>query len=59
MPAHPEDLIKHNCIALGEIPKDRKWKFQHQKQVIKINVQGRLLLTTVKFVKRQCYRILA
>lgn len=44
MPAHPGDLIKHNCIVLGEIPKDREWKFQHQKQVIKINVQGTFIV---------------
>jgi DNA-binding transcriptional LysR family regulator len=39
-PVHPNELKDHNCIVLGEVTKDRQWKFQHEKQVCEINVQG-------------------
>ena len=53
-PAHPSELIQHNCIVLGEIPKDREWKFQalplslSSKQtlndIVEVNVQGTFIV---------------
>lgn len=41
VPKHPEDLIQHDCIDLGESRSDREWTFQQTGQIVKIKVQGR------------------
>ncbi|MFM2587380.1 LysR family transcriptional regulator [Vibrio sp. TBV020] len=39
-PIHPEDIAKHNCICLGENPRDRVWDFTNNLKKISINVSG-------------------
>ena len=41
-PDHPEQLINHNCISLGEDPKDRVWNFRHHQQQFACHVNGSL-----------------
>ena len=54
-PTHPNELIQHNCIVLGEIPKDREWKFQavpslslsskqSLNEIVEVNVQGTFIV---------------
>jgi DNA-binding transcriptional LysR family regulator len=40
MPAHPEDISSHNCLCLGENPRDRVWDFSNNLKKIAINVSG-------------------
>lgn len=40
-PLHPQELIHHQCIALGEVPNDRRWVLQRDDEVVKVMVQGR------------------
>jgi DNA-binding transcriptional LysR family regulator len=42
LPDHPEKLINHNCISLGEDPKDRVWHFQKNEQQYSCHVNGSL-----------------
>lgn len=55
-PTHPSELIQHNCMVLGEIPKDRQWRFQatpasspNTKQsgnnsIVEVNVKGTFIV---------------
>ncbi|WFB49577.1 LysR family transcriptional regulator [Vibrio coralliilyticus] len=40
MPTHPEDISEHNCLCLGENPKDRIWDFTNNNKKLSINVSG-------------------
>lgn len=40
-PTHPKELIKHQCIFLGEDLKDSKWRFSKNNENITVNVNGR------------------
>ncbi|MHA2936782.1 LysR substrate-binding domain-containing protein [Vibrio sp. RC27] len=40
IPHHPSDLAQHNCICLGETPKDSVWTFNRESDVVKVNVKG-------------------
>ena len=39
-PIHPDDLAQHNCLCLGENPRDQVWKFTNNNQKIVVNVNG-------------------
>ncbi len=39
---HPSQLADHNCICLGENPKDRTWEFHTHQQKVSVNVSGSL-----------------
>ena len=41
VPKQPQDLSQHQCIALGELPQDRRWVLQRGEGLIKVLVQGR------------------
>jgi len=41
-PEHPNQLVEHNCISLGEFPRDKEWLFSKEKRVLKMNIQGSL-----------------
>lgn len=41
VPDTPQALSEHQCIALGEVPNDRRWVLQRGDEVIKVMVQGR------------------
>ncbi|WP_019274290.1 LysR family transcriptional regulator [Vibrio coralliilyticus] len=40
MPTHPEGISEHNCLCLGENPKDRIWDFTNNNKKLSINVSG-------------------
>jgi len=40
MPIHPDDIAQHNCLCLGENPRDRVWDFTHNLKKVSINVSG-------------------
>lgn len=40
VPDHPNDLISHNCLCLGENPLDRVWGFTKDNKKMSINVRG-------------------
>lgn len=40
-PGHPHDLKQHNCIYLGEVPGDARWKFVRDGKSVSVQVQGR------------------
>ncbi|MDA0128399.1 LysR family transcriptional regulator [Vibrio sp. MarTm2] len=40
MPIHPEDISSHNCLCLGENPRDRVWEFTNNNKRVSINVNG-------------------
>lgn len=42
IPTHPQQLIDHNCICLGESPKDRIWIFSQEDKKLSIQVKGTL-----------------
>ncbi|CEP34386.1 MULTISPECIES: LysR family transcriptional regulator [unclassified Halomonas] len=42
VPSQPEDLLNHNCLSLGETPRDRVWVFKNNNQKIPINIKGTL-----------------
>ncbi|WP_339389674.1 LysR family transcriptional regulator [Vibrio neptunius] len=39
-PTHPEDIDQHNCLCLGENPKDRVWEFTNNKKKLSMSVTG-------------------
>ncbi|EGQ7933036.1 LysR family transcriptional regulator [Vibrio vulnificus] len=39
-PNHPDDLVGHNCLCLGENPRDRVWDFTIGSRKISVNVKG-------------------
>lgn len=39
-PNHPEDLTEHNCLCLGETPRDRVWNFKKDSCKVSVNVKG-------------------
>ncbi|MDA0118135.1 LysR family transcriptional regulator [Vibrio sp. T11.5] len=39
-PTHPEDIDQHNCLCLGENPKDRVWEFTNNKKKLAMSVTG-------------------
>ena len=39
-PIHPEDIASHNCLCLGENPRDRVWDFTNNLKKVSINVKG-------------------
>lgn len=41
VPQHPQDLIQHSCIYLGETPNDARWKFRQAGKTVTVNVRGR------------------
>ncbi|MDC5705868.1 LysR family transcriptional regulator [Vibrio europaeus] len=40
IPIHPEDISSHNCLCLGENPRDRVWDFTNNHKKVSINVNG-------------------
>ncbi|NVD08548.1 LysR family transcriptional regulator [Vibrio sp. JPW-9-11-11] len=40
VPTHPEDIVHHNCLCLGENPRDRVWDFTNNGKKVSINVNG-------------------
>lgn len=44
MPIHPEDISGHNCLCLGENPRDRVWEFTNNNKRISINVSGSFIV---------------
>ncbi|MGD8120924.1 LysR family transcriptional regulator [Vibrio sp. TRT 2004] len=40
IPEHPEDIHAHNCLCLGENPRDRVWDFTQGEQKYSINARG-------------------
>ena len=40
LPEHPDQLVAHNCITLGENPMDRVWHFQQNEHQIACHVNG-------------------
>jgi len=43
-PSHPDDLVAHNCLCLGENPRDQVWKFTNNKHKIAVNVTGSFIV---------------
>jgi len=43
-PIHPDDLVNHNCLCLGENPRDQVWKFTNNNQKIIVNVNGSFIV---------------
>ncbi|RTZ17989.1 LysR family transcriptional regulator [Vibrio aquaticus] len=39
-PAHPNDIANHNCLCLGENPRDRVWGFTQGTQKVSVNAKG-------------------
>lgn len=39
-PSHPDDLVEHNCLCLGENPRDRVWSFKKDSRKVSVHVQG-------------------
>jgi DNA-binding transcriptional LysR family regulator len=39
-PIHPEDIAHHNCLCLGENPRDRIWEFSNNNKKLSTNVSG-------------------
>ncbi len=39
-PIHPEDIASHNCLCLGENPRDRVWEFTNNHKKVSVNVSG-------------------
>lgn len=44
MPVHPQDISGHNCLCLGENPRDRVWEFTNNNKKISINVNGSFIV---------------
>lgn len=40
-PSHPQDLLEHSCIYLGETPADARWKFRRAGKTQTVAVRGR------------------
>ncbi|MEL7291426.1 MAG: LysR family transcriptional regulator [Pseudomonadota bacterium] len=40
VPTHPEDIAQHNCLCLGENPRDRIWDFTNNAKRVSVNVNG-------------------
>lgn len=40
IPSHPDDIIEHNCLRMGEFPRDSVWEFTNQDDKIAVNVQS-------------------
>jgi DNA-binding transcriptional LysR family regulator len=40
-PTHPQDLLNHSCIYLGETPNDARWKFRKGTKAVTVGVRGR------------------
>jgi len=40
-PAHPHELKKHSCIALGEDAVDSRWKFSKDGRTVSVDIDGR------------------
>jgi len=43
-PMHPSDLSQHNCLCLGENPRDQVWQFTKKNQKIAVNVNGSFIV---------------
>lgn len=41
MPAQPQDLAQHACMALGEDERDRHWRFERPGEAATVPVRGR------------------
>lgn len=39
-PEHPDQITAHNCLCLGENPRDRIWDFTKEEQKLSINANG-------------------
>lgn len=44
MPIHPQDISGHNCLCLGENPRDRVWEFTNNNKKVSINVNGSFIV---------------
>lgn len=40
IPSHPDDLSAHNCLCLGENPRDHLWVFTQNSDKVLVNVSG-------------------
>ncbi len=40
-PRHPQDLVQHSCLSLGEDERDRHWRFQRGADTLSVKVRGR------------------
>lgn len=41
-PQHPQDLVRHTCLYLDEVPDDHRWHFSNGSEQAVVAVQGRL-----------------
>lgn len=39
-PIHPDDLVQHNCLCLGENPRDQVWDFTRGARTVSVRVKG-------------------
>ena len=39
-PKHPDDFSRHNCLRMGESPRDSVWEFTNQKDKISVDVKS-------------------
>ncbi|WP_353500286.1 LysR family transcriptional regulator [Vibrio sp. CB1-14] len=40
MPSHPDKLSEHNCLCLGENPRDKIWSFSSNRHSTTVDVKG-------------------
>ncbi|WP_168879682.1 substrate binding domain-containing protein [Rhizobium sp. P28RR-XV] len=52
-PAHPDELIKHQCLRLRTTEAD-SWTLKRQEETVEATVQGRFLMNNVGMVQRLC-----
>lgn len=39
-PLHPNDVALHNCLRMGESPRDNNWEFTRNQEKVTLNVQS-------------------
>ncbi|MGL5605758.1 MAG: LysR family transcriptional regulator [Plesiomonas sp.] len=42
MPTYPDELVEHNCLCLGESPRDQMWEFTRGIRTVSVRVKGSL-----------------
>ena len=56
IPAHPDDLLDHQCITLGEQAGDNEWKFTNGEQKTKVKTQSRFSVNHTEIRKAAVLR---
>ncbi len=41
MPSHPRELARHSCLYLGDVERDRHWRFRRAGDEVSVKVSGR------------------